>query len=360
MSANDLEIERNGADLKITGNAGTLIRFNGQEAATFTIAGVDSLRGYFGAGSDTIHFENGLILNNVTLYTGAGSNDIEFRDVTINGLLTVTGGNNGDKVEFDAATLNGITLNLINGNDEVEFKGSTINGIVSINTGNGSDSVETDIGTGGITNTFVGAVTIKTGNQQDSIELSEATFADLTIDAGADNDEIQLETITVTGRLSLTAGAGNDEITLDGVTQTGVATNAIIGLAGIDEVKLKGSSFASNVAIDMGSGPNNELEIDDCGFQKTLTIVSMGINDEIRIEQDLALSGETDLIGAVSITMGPGGEIGLGANNGASFTQASAAVTIRGSKPTLLATVAQLRVGFATPPVLKNAEFLLV
>ena len=68
----------------------------------------------------------------------------------------------------------------------------------------------------------------------------------------------------------------------------------------------------------------------------------------------------TDFIGAVSITMAAGGALGLGTNSGASWTQSSAAVTIKSTKPSLVATIAQLRVGFATPPVVKNVEYVLV
>ncbi|HVJ86698.1 MAG TPA: hypothetical protein VM452_13695 [Caulifigura sp.] len=360
QSANDVRIEQSGSDLVITGNTGTLIRFNGQSSPTLTLAGVQNIRGYFGQAADVIRFEDGLVLNNVTLNLGGGANDVEFRDVTVNGLVNITGGNNGDKVEFDAATLNAIKLNLVNGNDDVEFHGAIVNGAVSINTGNGIDSVKCDLGTGGIANSFHGAVTIKTGNQQDSIELRDATFAALTIDAGADQDEIELETVTVTGKLSVNGGAGNDEITLDEVIQTGTGINQIIGLSGQDDVKLKGATFASGVVIDMGSGPMNELEIDDVEFQLTTVIVSLGPNDQLRIEQDLAEAGETSFVGTLAIQMGPGSSIGLGTNDASSWTESSAGVSIRGTKPNLIATVVQLRTSFAVLPVLKNAEFLLV
>jgi hypothetical protein len=110
----------------------------------------------------------------------------------------------------------------------------------------------------------------------------------------------------------------------------------------------------------MGSGPVNELEIDDVEFTSLAVLSSSGQSDQVRIEQDLGRAGSTEFLGSLSVQMGPGGTIGLGTNNAASYTQSSAPVSIKGSKPRLIATVTQVRVDFAIPPVLKNAEFVLV
>lgn len=359
-SANDITIEQSGADLVITGNSGTMIRYNGVDAAQATITGALNLKGTFGSLSDKIEFDTGVQLGNVTLNLGGGSNDVEVRDTTLTGLLNITGGNNRDRVEFDASTLNNITLNLGNGNDEVEFLGSTVNGNVLVNMSNGLDLFETNEGAGGVDNSFLGSVGIKTGNQADEIELRDATFANLGIDAGADGDEVILDTITITGRFGVNAGSGNDEVTVDGVTQSGTGMNCVMGGSGIDEVDFKSSTFNSYVDLDMGSGPNNELEIDDVHFNSIVTIFSNGQNDQILIEQDLALVDATEFVGTLSVQMGPGGTMGIGTNNAASWTETSAVVQFKGSKPSLIATVTQVRVDFNSAPSLKNAQLVLV
>jgi hypothetical protein len=360
QTANDLTIEQSGSDLVITGNNGTMIRYNGVVAAQATITGAQHLKGMFGAKNDKIEFDTGVQLGNVTLNLGSGSNDVEVRDTTFTGLFNVTGGNNRDRIEFDASTLNNITLNLGNGNDEVEFLGSTVSGTVLVNMSNGLDLFETNQGAGGVDNTFLGAVGIKTGNQADEIELRDATFANLGIDAGADGDEVVLDTIDITGRFGVNAGSGNDEVTVDDVTHSGTGMNCVMGGSGIDEVDFKSSTFNSFVDLDMGSGPNNELEIDDVHFNSLVMISSIGQNDSILIEQDLSRAIATEFVGALSIQMGPGGTLGVGTSNAASWTETSAGVLFKGSKPSLIATVTQLNVDFNSAPLLKNAQLLLV
>ncbi len=209
-------------------------------------------------------------------------------------------------MEFDIFGLNTVTLNLGYGDDEVEFKGMTASGLVTINTSNGLDHVESAVGTGGVHNTFLAPVVVNTGNQADEIEFRSAHFTDLTINAGADGDDIKLETVTVSGDISVDGSSGNDEIVIDGITQTGTTLNVIKGLSGNDQIKLKGATFASAVSIDLGSGVNNELEIDDVTLSGATTITSIGQSDEIRIEQDLARAGLANFVGALSIAMGPG------------------------------------------------------
>ena len=299
-------------------------------------------------------------LGNVTLNLGSGSNDLIFRDTTLTGLLNVTGGNSRDRVEFDASFLNNIILNLGNGNDEVEFLGSEVDGIVLVNMSNGLDRFETNQGAGGVDNTFAGPVGIKTGNQADEIELRDAEFAILGIEAGADGDEIILDTIDITGRFGIDAGSGNDDVTVDGVTQVGVGMNCVMGGSGIDEVDFRSSSFNSYVDLDMGSGPNNELTIDDVHFNSTVTIFSIGQNDQVLVEQDLGLADATEFVGVLTVQMGPGGTMGIGTSNAASWTETSAGFSLKGTKPNLIATVAQIQVSFFAQPTLKNAQLVLV
>jgi hypothetical protein len=166
--------------------------------------------------------------------------------------------------------------------------------------------------------------------------------------------------LTLTGKLSVSGGSGNDALTLDGVTQTGTGTNSIRGLSGKDDVTIKTTTFASTVSIDMGSGPQNELEIDDAGFASTATIFSNGVNDELRIEQDLGRAGLTNFGGALSVAMGPNSQMAIGVLNGASYTQMLSTVTFKGTKPNLIVSLVETRVSFAVPPILKNSEILLV
>jgi hypothetical protein len=358
QSANAIRLEQSGNSLVITGENGTLIRYRGDDVTTVTLAGVQNLKGYFGEAADVLKFQNGVTLNNVTLNLGGGANDVEFREADITGKTMVTGGNDADKVTFDSGDVNQVTLNLINGNDDVEFIGAVVNGLVSINTGNGIDTVKASEGLGGVGNTFSGAVTIKTGNQADVIDLRDSVFANLTIDVGADNDEIDLETITVNGRLSVSGGAGDDELNLADLVQAGTGTNSISGLAGQDDVTINGALFASAVSINMGAGPTNELRIDDVQFQKSVSIISTGPNDRLRIEQNLSSIAATKFAGAVNVQMGPGSVINLAVDDVASYIESAGLVTVKGSKPNLLVNLVPTRIEFALPPVLKNAEWV--
>jgi hypothetical protein len=359
-TANDILIEQSGADLVITGNGGTQIRFNGQLVGQQIISGVQNLKGTFGSLNDRITFDTGVQLGTVTLNLGAGSNDVVVRDTTITGLFNVTGGAARDRLEFDASTLNNITLNLGNGNDEVEFLGTTVNGLVLINTGNGLDVVETNEGTGGVDNSFLGAVAIMTGNQADTVDLKDSTFLHVGVDSGADNDDVDFDGIDITGRFGISAGSGNDEVTVVGVTQSGNGMNCVMGGSGIDEFDFKDSSFNSFVDFDLGSGPGNTLEIDDVHFNSWVTVFSIGKNDQIAIEQDLTLAGSTEFVGTLAIQMGPGGTIGFGTNNAASWTETSAQILLKGARPSLIATVLQARVDFFSLPQIKNVDLQLV
>lgn len=359
QAANDVRIEKLGSSLVLTGENGTLIRYKGENVSTVALTGVQNLRGTFGAGADVVKLVKDVTLTGVTLNLGDGANQVEFLEANINGKVTVTGGVNADKVKFDGGTLNQISLNLLDGNDDIEFRGARVNGLVSINTGNDVDSVKMVEGTGGDANTFAAAVTIKTGNGADVIDLHDSIFANLTIDAGADNDKIDLETVTVNGRLSVNGNAGDDEMTFEELIQTGAGTNSIIGLAGKDDVAINGAIFASAVSVNLGTGPQNLLEIDDVEFQKTVTIIATGPNDRLRIEQNQSAMAATKFLGAVNVQMGPGGVIYLGVDDMASYTEAHGLVTVKGSTPNVLINLVQTKVEFAQIPVLKNAEYVL-
>lgn len=360
-SANDITIERSGSDLVLTGNNGTLIRFNGENVAQATISGARHLNGAFGLLGDTITFESGVALGNVSLNLGSGANSVDFGDSTFTGKLTVNGGVNGDSVTFDGTALNSVSLNLLDGDNEVDFLGATFNGIISIKTGSGIDTITAAEGTGGVDNTFRGAVTIRTSAGADSINLADSTFANLTIDSEANNDDVVLDTVTVNGRLVISGGEGDDAISLTAVIQTGNGTNSITGLAGVDAILLKGAAFNSAVSIDLGTGTANQLEIDDVDFARSATFLSKGVNDALRIEQDTTLNGPTDFFGAVSIQMGAGATVGLGINDPvASFIQTRSSLTIKGSTPNLIATLVLIRSDLRLPPVLKNAQLVVV
>jgi hypothetical protein len=360
QAANDVRIEKVGSSLVVTGENGTVIRYRGETVSTVSLSGVQNLRGNFGAGADVVQLQDGVTLNSVTLNLGDGANKVEFGGANVSGKVAVTGGMNADQVKFDGATIGQLSLNLLNGNDDVEFRGTAVNGVVSINTGDDIDTVKTLKGPGGDASKFLGAVTIKTGSQADVIDLRDSIFANLTIDAGSENDTINLETVTVNGRLSVNGNAGDDDMTFHGLIQTGAGTNSIVGLAGKDDVEINGAIFASAVSVDLGAGPQNVLEIDDVEFRKAVTIVAAGPNDRLRIEQNQASIAATKFLGVVNVQMGPGGVINLGVDDEASYTESHGLVTVKGAQPNVLINLVQTRVEFTKLPLLKNAEFVLV
>jgi len=360
-TANDIRIEQDGGDLVLTGNGSTMIRFNGQFVGSVSLGGVQHLKGTFGAQNDRVAFEDGVQLGNVTLNLGGGSNGLVVRDTTSTGLFSVTGGSGLDRVWFDASTLNKMTLNLAGGEDELEFFGSEVSGQVLINMGDGLDVVATNEGDGGVDNKFFGVVTIKTGSQADTIDLSDASFAFLVIDSGADDDEIFLYGTPVHKAFTINAGSGNDTVRVSGVTQGGLQANSIMGGSGTDQVSVNSSGFASVLTIALGSGPGNVLELDDVASTTLVAVSSTGQNDEIRVEHNLNYTGSTELA-VLAIQLGSGGTLAIGRDSQASYTEISQGVIFFGSKSKFpaIATIFGDRFEMTNPPLLQNSRWNVV
>jgi len=354
-AANDVTIQTDAGGLRIVGNNGTLVRFAGVDSASVVFSGVTGLKGTFGDGADSIKIDDGVTLKDVTLNLGDGANRLEIEGATLTGKLTLTTGVGADVFELRASAANVVTLNTGGGDDDVMFKAAVTSGAVTVSTGDGFDSVETDLGPGGVANVLQN-VSISTGNQDDSVELRHATIGKLTVNAGAGNDDIRLEDDVVQGSLSVDAGLGDDEVFLDDVQQTGGGSNLLATGAGVDQLRLKTSLFTSATTTNLGGGTGNQLEIDDCGFQASVTLTSAGTSDEIRIEQDNARASLADFHGTVKATVGPASAIRIGLNAMASYTRFFAGVTLKGGRPFAQVTAAATRIEFASPPILINAE----
>ncbi len=355
-TVNDLEIEAVSGGIKISGNSGTQISFNGALSSSVTLAGVTDLKGTFGALDDRLELTNGVALNTITLQMGDGANKLEIEDCTVSGALSFASGIGSDTVEFETTSLAAITLNTGSGSDDVEFHGCTVSGIVSITTGNGDDTVESDLANGITANTFQAAVTVNTGNQNDKVEFKNATFTALSIDTGSGNDDVKLEDVDVQAGITVNSGSGNNKVELRRVDQTGIEANLFTSTSGIDEYKFKGVLFTGATTINLGSGIGNRLELDDAKFLAGSTFTSQGINDLILIEQDNSQSSGTEFHGKATFTLGANAQLSL-SQAGAGFnTRFFDSCSFKGSKlkAKVIATAVTAQTTFDVQPTIKN------
>lgn len=257
-----------------TGNDTVELAF-GNGAETNPVNTIGSLTLQTGNGADNVTVENTgsvkVVLSAapkstgiVSINTGNGADQVELTasaDFTIDKDLTVNTGAGADAVHVEAAsgsiTVNGSeTVNL--GADDDCFTQGTATALAPFRPGSPEPTGEATFQVGlnlsvigGAGNDFIGLAGFQVG--KDPATVGAALPASLTtIDGGAGNDSAELSSVTLRD-LKLIAGANDDTIDVDDLTLRGT-TNADVG-AGDDRLALRGTTaFNDNVTLLGGAG----------------------------------------------------------------------------------------------------------
>ena len=211
-------------------------------------------------------------------------------DGTVAGPIADT--NAGGGREFDPGQYTNIYINMGSGNDLVQVAGlqATDVGILSINTGDASGGDNVSIGQStfaGSPDIFFGfnattkSVSITGGNGNDVISVNALTTPNLTVNAGALPDVINLATsdnVVINGNALLDSGGGGGTINIGQNGHTAVLDGslAVHGGAGNDFFTLDGIT-ASGLDVQTGAGNDQ---------------VTLGSNSAVTIHGNANLGGD--------------------------------------------------------------------
>jgi hypothetical protein len=163
--------------------------------------------------------------------------------------------------------------------------------------------------------TFTGITTlnVRLGEGDDSLQVFGAlSLKNVSLDLGDGDNVLDIDDLSVTGKLTVKGGNGNDQISLD-TTVAKLATFST-GL-GNDLVSLEGTAFSSTVSISTASGADVVI-IDDNGlgldsnFANTLTINTGEDGDVVAIRNattkriSVATGDDDDVVDFLGVTAG--------------------------------------------------------
>jgi len=349
----DLLVENVTGGVKVTAQGTSTLTVGGTPVASFTFNGVTSVNFKLGEGDDSIALAAGLNLKNVSVNLGDGTNVFTATSANITGKLSVTGGTGLDQVTLDSVVGKSASVSLGLGNDEISLLGASFSSTVSLTTGAGADTVTVDQNGISTHATLGNNLTINTGEDNDSVTVHNATTKKISIDTGDDDDTIDLANLTANGAISVQARAGADILNVATVNETVNGTNTFNLGTGADTVTLSDTNvFTGNVSIDLGTGINNSLTVDDTAFNGTFSLVANGSADVINIEQDLAQTGATIFAKAAKLKVGTAADINISAIGVGSSTQFQSTLSVSGVNPAADLTVAAVNTTFAHIPTL--------
>ncbi len=361
VDPSDLQIEAVTGGVKVTALNGTSISVGGSEVTEFTFTGVTSLNVRLGEGDDSVAVLGTLNLKNVNFDLGDGNNVLNVgAGMSITGKLAVKAGTGNDQITFDSTVAKSATFSTGLGNDEVTLRGTAFSSTVSINTGAGADVVLIDENLASLDSSFNNTLTITTGEDADSVTINNSTTKRVSINTGDDDDVVALANVTANGTLNVQTSAGDDSLTLDSVTETLNGTNIFNLGTGADAVVMASSSFVGAVNIDLGTGINNSLKIDDTSFNSYFNLIANGSADVIDIEGDLSLVGDTVFNKAAKLKVGADADVNISVLDltGASFTDFNSTLSVTGINPSADLTVAVLNTTFFSAPTLVKTNLI--
>jgi hypothetical protein len=191
--------------------------------------------------------------------TGGASRDtfILANDLTLGGNLTANLGDGVNQFNLDdwihlAGNVIGGNLSYTGGADTetVMLRNTTVYKNVSVKLGDGNQTIE--VGHAAHPTTIYGSLKIAGGAGHDWFAV-KATYVGngMTLQTGADDDEIRLDDVTIAGPTSINLGAGNDQLLVETV-----AFDSVTPLSGI-------SNFGGVFKVDAGSGDDTVNLSDD-------------------------------------------------------------------------------------------------
>lgn len=190
---------------------------NGSNDIEFNSADVKNVVINGRAGNDDVRVVDLDISGFLTANLGAGMDDFSVDTSHIGGKLTVLGSVGNDHIDLFTTEVDGATyINSDGGSDQVHFQDFLAHGVVTVLTGVGDDEVEISDGA----STFDQAVNVLTDGGSDYVRAGDGTTFDgaVTINTGANADQVEASTSTFNGKVTVLLGAGADEITVTGNT----------------------------------------------------------------------------------------------------------------------------------------------
>jgi hypothetical protein len=325
VDGHDLQIEQVSGGVKVTALNGGTIRVGSSDVTEFTFSGVTSLNVKLGAGDDTVSLVGAMNLKNVSINLGDGDNILDIgtsvgASLNATGKVTVVGGTGNDLVTLNGAVAKSLNINTSIGNDEITLLGTEVKTTSVINTGIGHDEVRIDAGldlsSASVDAKFGNSLTITTGEDDDTVSITSAVTKKVTINTGDDNDVVSLDDVTINGLINVDTSAGVDVLSILNVNQTAKGTvNFRLG-TGADTVNLSASSsqfttFTANVNLDLGTGINNVVNVDNTSFLGMVNLTARGTGDIINVEQDVSLAGATSFARAVKVNLGADADVNV-------------------------------------------------
>lgn len=356
-SSNEVLVERSGNQLHVAGQGGTLINVAGADLPEFyfTVNGSFNVNAKFLGGDDVLRLQNDLQIRSANISMGDGENEVRIDTVVFSGKLTIKTGTGEDTVDiFKAAVTSNTLIDTGDSDDFVSINESTLVGSTTIKTGLGEDNVR--IGNNEAFNRVkcVGKLTIQTGDDYDQVDLEFLDTKAFAIDTGNDEDSVTVQDVLTYGVMNIKTGAGEDSLFVSNVFQTASGTNVFDVGSDKDAFSMLTCSFAAAVLINLGSGVENGLAIDDVTFHGAFTLNSQGTDDEIGIETLTLAPGQTTFNRAAKFNLGFSNVVTLGADDPASSTRFLSSATFTGQIPESDLFVWVARVSFFSAPVLTN------
>ncbi|MDX1929714.1 MAG: hypothetical protein SFV81_24520 [Pirellulaceae bacterium] len=229
-SANDIKVEQTVANrYRVTGLAGTKI--NGRNSDVFRVK--KGIRADLKNGNDTLRIQGflGILSDNIdgplTVDMGLGSDNVILDFLVINGRTIINmGDGTTDTVRVTGVVASESSFSVVTGNgkDNVALSLANIEGGLDIFTQDGDDkvdmfSVEADF------------ISLETGKGQDLINTElVASLSNWEIDAGSEDDTLELTNCSATESLIIATREGDDEVSI-----TKFEGEALIALMGDDD-----------------------------------------------------------------------------------------------------------------------------
>jgi hypothetical protein len=229
--ANEVQIDRDPAtrEYVVRGRNGTTV--NGAVEARLPDA--PSISATLGAGDDVLVIGGFRIRKRLTVDLGDGADRLSVTNTVVRGSTSVVGGTGDDVVGFEGRCdlRAGVRVTTGDGADAVRFADSYVRGPLKILTGNDDDKVEVHrcgltrpasllVGSGegddlvdlvGITCQSGGRIVTAGGADRVSVVTTRFVH-DLTIDAGADDDDVTVDRATFDEKFRIQGGEGTNRV----------------------------------------------------------------------------------------------------------------------------------------------------
>lgn len=308
----------NDQSVSLVGSAAGLVTVSGLAGTTVnnggTFAGVTAIKLDMKLGNDSVQLQSVFIFGSLTYLGGDGDNRITFNAGTQSfSSISVTNGEGLDRFEIigsDLAVSGAVTISNGDG-DDIETLGSLATddvyfGSLKITSGDGAGQI-TSLGN---SLAVIGTTQIITGDGTSELTLTPAILtlgSTLSMTNGSDFNTVEIGKAGASNNaagITLQNGNGGSHTTLRG-TYLGAIT--ITNSAGKDELDLESLTVTGNVTVSNGTGGSDSDFKGAIAVTGSLSITNTSGNDKVGINS----TGWTSLnvTGALSIANGNGASV---------------------------------------------------